>query len=48
LVFLSRETGVNALLEFAKAIGGRYYKIDEGSEFVRDIKELCTLKHGTP
>lgn len=40
------EKGVNALLEFANASGGRYYRSDAANEFVRDIEELCTIKHG--
>jgi len=36
---------VNALFEFAKASGGRYYRFDQSDEFVADIKALCTVKH---
>jgi hypothetical protein len=39
------DKGVNALIEFAKASGGRYYRLDEINEFERDIQALCNVGH---
>lgn len=36
----------NALLEFAEASGGRYYRFDAATDLVRDVKDLCSRKHG--